>query len=50
MTHESYLLELKNNLKSQAISLLVGSGFSKNVSELFPNWKNFTERYGQCII
>ncbi len=34
----SALKSLKNLLDREKVSLLVGSGFSKNISNIFPNW------------
>jgi len=38
MSYKKHLEDLKRKLAGQHMSLLVGAGFSKNVSSKFPTW------------
>lgn len=40
VSHEEQLKNLKDKLMNREMSVLVGAGFSKNVSPIFPDWRS----------
>jgi hypothetical protein len=43
MEYKKHLDELRSKLVGRSMSLMVGSGFSKNVSNLFPTWNELLQ-------